>query len=332
MSESKKSSELGDLSAYERWELPAFAGGAPARANAKRSAKATAKLPTAGELEAIRKSAYDEGFTQGQGEGFAQGKKEGQAQGLKLGKQEGLAQGLAQGQQQIDQSIQSLSEVMKQLAEPMATQEQQVAQAVVNLSIAIARSVIHRELHTDSSVIQALVAQVMADLPRQDAGMAIAINPKDRESVNQAIEKAGVNIKVETQNQVHPGGCIVTTSTQLIDHTIEKRFQKTVQETLLRVSQSSNVILSQESPSDIQEQSDYHPDVLDEVTAEFDASETIEDVSAPTLEASEGAGEDEEGPDEPPSGDAKLSAEQEETDPAPTQSSEKGPEKGPKDD
>ena len=271
MSDKTKRFSVEELSAYERWELPAFSGGQAQKNKAgfKASGQQANKLPTAGELEQIRKSAYEEGFAQGKSDGLKEGREQGRLEGLETGKKEGLAQGKAEGQKQIDQSLAGLSALMTALADPITAQEQQITQAMANVAIAIARSVIHRELNLDSQMISELVGRILSTLPSIDSGIVIRVCAKDFEYVQQAVNNAKLGVKIETHPAIHPGGCQVISSTQLLDYTVEKRFQKAVQEMLLNAAQQSESVLGQESPSEIQEQSDYSTQILDEVAESF---------------------------------------------------------------
>lgn len=275
MPDSKKRVLAEDLSAYERWELPAFAGGTENQKSVglQTSKKRADKLPTAGELEKIRKAAYDEGFAEGKRDGFKSGQEDGRKSGMAEGRKEGQALGKAEGHQQIEQAVASLSKLMTDLADPISAQEKQLAQAMANISIAISRSVIHRELHLDSEVVGDLVGQILGTLPNVDGNVSLTINPGDMEYVTQAVEKSGLGVKIETDSRLHPGGCKVSSSTQLIDYTVEKRFQKTVQEMLLNATQQSSAVLAQESPSEIQEQSEYSAELLDQVSEQVKATQ-----------------------------------------------------------
>ena len=64
-----------DLTAYERWELPAFGGSAPAgkQVAAKKPAKPKVKLPTAADVENIRQAAFNEGQEEGKKSGYQEG-------------------------------------------------------------------------------------------------------------------------------------------------------------------------------------------------------------------------------------------------------------------
>lgn len=285
MPDSKKRVPAEDLSAYERWELPAFSGGQTSGNSAgfQAAPKRADKLPTAGELEHIRKAAYEEGFAEGKRDGLKAGSEAGHKSGMAEGRAEGLALGKAEGQQKIEQALASLSNMVTALADPIAAQEQQVVQAMANISIAVARSVIHRELHMDSAIVRDLIGRILGNLPELDSGITLMVSPGDLEYAEQAVSQSGLGVKIESSPRIHPGGCTVSSSRQLIDYTVEKRFQKTVQEMLLSASQHSDAVLAQESPSELQEQSEYAPELLDEVAKQF-AEDSGASPAAPTDE------------------------------------------------
>lgn len=267
MVDKTKKVPLGELSAYERWELPNI--GDPSQvARQRESAKQEKlKLPTAEQIESITKQAYEAGFEEGHRDGFAKGSEagraEGHAEGLNAGQKEGYDQGLARAQAEIDQKIANLQTLMAQLANPIALQQQVVEEAMLNVAVALSRAVIHRELTLDSSSLSTTLSQVIEELPALDSGAVLKINPQDNEVVESALSGAGASIDVMNDPGLQPGGFLLKTSTQLIDYTVQKRFQKAVQGMLdSAVNQKSSSL--NEVPSTIDALSDYPVDTLNE--------------------------------------------------------------------
>ena len=267
---SDKRVPLGDLSAYERWELPSLGEGAsrPKQSSFGSPKREQAKLPTAAEIEQIRQNAKDDGFLEGKKEGFTQGFEKGLEDGRNKGLEDGRAEGLAQGQTQIAEQVARLQELMQSLLDPIKTQESMVSEAMLNVSLAIARSVIHRELSQDSSVVSQLVTEVISSLPSASQGLCIEVNPSDHEVVSTTLEKLGSSARIEPNERVHPGGCLVQTSTQQIDYTVEKRFQSVVQEMLLNVTDQKAGRSVQESAKTVQEHTEYDRETLDQAARE----------------------------------------------------------------
>ncbi len=253
-----------ELSAYERWELPTLGDGK----SAARGGSEKLKPLTADDLERIRKDAYDDGFKQGKQEGFETGRKEGREQGRKEGHAEGVEQGKAAGAQQIKQSVDQLAKVCQALTDPLAEQQHHVEQAMLNVALAVARSVIHRELHQPTDLIQQVLLDVMAQLPKNATGIRFEVNPADHDYVMEALGTARQDAELVSNPKIHPGGCMVVTSTQQLDFTVEKRFQKVVHEMLVRANESSASQVPLESPDTFDELSEYPADLMDAVEAE----------------------------------------------------------------
>ena len=257
----------GELSAYERWELPNLVGNqandAVTNSYGTVSTKEVKPL-TAEDLEAIRKEAYQDGLKQGHAEGLALGMEEGRTKGHEVGKQEGIAA----GRQQIDSELaahkRSLQQLSTSLLHPIEEQKEQIEQVLLNTTLALTRAVIHTEVQQNSAVIQAALKNSFAQLPNHAKGVKVILNPEDYALVAELIAQTDPDAQVEANAAIVRGGCLVETSTQVLDHTIEKRFQKVVQSMLLQAAQSSDFKAHQETPSTLENHSDYPVETLNE--------------------------------------------------------------------
>jgi len=264
MSDKKETRPLGELSAYERWELPTLNDpNAPVRPRSAVVNKPIKPL-TAEDLEKIHREAYNAGFEEGKAAGFEAGRQEGLKVGKQTGHQEGLQQGIAAGQTRINQQTEQLKKLMTQLVDPISEQRKQVEQSTLNVALALARTVIHRELKLDSSSIEAALSDIYQSLPKMDQGLVLTINPADRAHLDRVLESIENNIELKQDKSIMVGGYLLETSSQLIDYTIEKRFQKIVHEMLLNAIESESDVASLETSTTIKELSDYPVDLLDE--------------------------------------------------------------------
>lgn len=252
-----------DLTAYERWELPNIEGGMEA-INKARSAivRKPVKPLTADDLEKIRQEAYQAGFEEGKSAGFQKGQQEGLALGKKQGHEEGFNQGLQDAQVKVDQTVAQLRQCLQNLSNPIEEQGHLVEQAVLNLSLAVSRAVIHRELKLDSSQVLSTIQHAIQNLPDSSKGIKVRLNPQDVDYAKQAKESFENSLEVMADASINAGGCLVETSSQLIDYTIEKRFQKTVHAMLFEASKQDSGTI--ETSTSINELSDYSPHTLDE--------------------------------------------------------------------
>ena len=159
-------------------QVPAVAEPAPAPPAVEEVELETVKPPTLEEIEAIRQDAYNEGFATGERDGFHAGQ-------LKA-RQE--------AEEALKERLQSLERLMTQLLEPIAEQDALIEQGMVNLVNHVARQVIQRELHMDSSHVRQVLREALKLLPMGAANIRIHVNPQDFERVGRcasATKRAG---------------------------------------------------------------------------------------------------------------------------------------------
>ena len=193
------------------------------------------KPPTAEEIEAIRQSAYDEGFAEGKENGFAEGREEGLAkgheEGIELGKQEGLEQGLASGQEQIDNLARHWQAQLDALHDPLQQVDQQVREQLTKLTVSLAKAVIRKEVTTSHEVIVQALAEGMKALPLQENTYQIHLHPLDIQRINahygaDYIAQQGWQL-VESP-AMQEGGCDIITANNAVDVSIERRSRQTL--------------------------------------------------------------------------------------------------------
>jgi flagellar assembly protein FliH len=266
--------DQGKLTAYERWELPNIGGEKAGPRNLTNTAQPKFKLPTAQDIETIRKQAYQAGLEEGRKAGFDKGQTEGLISGKEQGHKQGLEQGLSAGQTQINQTLARLDVLLGELVSPIEKQQTLVEEAMLNVSMAVSRAVIHRELSLDSSSIQQAIHLILNDLPKMDAGFSLKINPVDEAFITPILNRYESELTLKLDDSITPGGCVLLSSSQLIDYTIEKRFQKTVQ-SMLSVAMQGNADKSiQEVPSSIGSLSDYPSETLHDIPLDTAEAET----------------------------------------------------------
>lgn len=194
--------------AFDRWELPDV--DAPRAEQASKSAKTGVKVS---ELEALQKAAYDEGFAQGRKDGLAQGQAEGRTEGFAAGEQD--AKALAQRMRQI----------LDALAAPVRELDDEVEQALVRLSLGVARQIIRRELSLQPGEVLAVIKEAVALLPLSARDVSVRLHPEDARFIRETQDvgdDANAWMMVEDP-AISRGGCRVVTNTAQIDATLEHR-------------------------------------------------------------------------------------------------------------
>ena len=214
-----------DVAVFDRWAIPSFdpeveepapAPEAPAEPEPEPQIEEVAvedvKPLTLEEVEAIRQDAYNEGFATGEKDGFHAGQ-------LKA-KQEAdvaLAAKLAQ-----------LEALMGHLLEPIASQDRELEQGLVDLVSQMTRQVIQRELTTDSSQIRHVLREALKLLPMGAENIRIHVHPQDFELVKALRERHEETWRILEDDALQPGGCRVETEQSRIDASMETRIEKAV--------------------------------------------------------------------------------------------------------
>ncbi|WP_300654908.1 flagellar assembly protein FliH [Pseudomonas sp.] len=221
-----------DISAIDRWALPSFdpqvedAAVDPAsEAAATEACQAPpvesedvaledVKPLTLDELEAIRQDAYNEGFSAGEKDGYHSGQ-------LKAKQEADTA---------LASKMLAVEQLMQQLFEPIAEQDQQLEVALVNLVSHMAREVIQRELNIDSSQIRQVLREALKLLPMGAGNVRIHLNPQDFEMVKALRERHDESWRIVEDDALLPGGCRVESEHSRIDASIETRLSQALKQ------------------------------------------------------------------------------------------------------
>ena len=204
-------SKMIESNNVERWELPRVNGPVV-------SSKATVE-----ELESIQKQAYNEGFALGQREGLQHKK------------------------QELENSAASLQSILAMLSEPLKELDSDVVHQLAQLSMAVAKQVIRRELHTDEGEIVGIVREAMNALPASTRKITLNIHPDDSElirnafSLGQEDDSDELRWKVIEDPIISRGGCKISSENSRIDATVEGRLNRII-----------NTLLGDERESDEQ--------------------------------------------------------------------------------
>lgn len=224
-----------DLGAFDRWALPSFdapgevpgegepAVDAPTAAaeveaqdvgQSEEVALEDVKPLTLDELEAIRQDAYNEGFATGEKDGFHAGQ-------LKAKQEAEAALALKLG---------SLEQVMAQLFEPIAEQDQQLEVALVRLVSHMVREVIQRELVSDTSQIRQVLREALKLLPMGADNVRIQVNPQDFETIKALRERHEESWRILEDDSLLPGGCRIESEHSQIDASVETRLAQALKQ------------------------------------------------------------------------------------------------------
>lgn len=137
----------------------------------------------------------------------------------------GLAEGLAAGREQVRQKVLSMDALVQQLVAPLQELDPRVERELLEMSFAIARQLIFRELTIEPAEILPVVREAMDQLPVALNEVRIRLNPADAELVRSELPRAdsGRAWTVIDDPSVQSGGCLVESRTARVDARIETR-------------------------------------------------------------------------------------------------------------
>lgn len=188
------------LTAWQRWELPAFdGGGALGGAGQRVSAGA---LPTAGELEKMHQQAREEGYQAG----YAEGRQQAAMETQRIG---GLLDALNRELQQVDQ---------------------QVSQDLLDLALEIAKQMVHQTLAVKPELLLDIIRDAISNLPHFNQAAHLVLHPDDAALVRKGMgeQLAHSGWKIFEDAHMARGGCRVETAHSQIDATLVTRWQHVV--------------------------------------------------------------------------------------------------------
>ena len=157
-------------------------------------------------LESARQKGYDEGFERGHAEGVAKA-------------------------QAITADIEQLLTAM---VEPFAKQEETLFREQCLVISRIATAVIERELQLEPATIEQALSSALEVVKNEPQPLEIEINASDLERLETVAPDLlqGKSWRVETDDDLMPGGCRIKVGDSIIDASIEARLQATIREAL----------------------------------------------------------------------------------------------------
>ncbi len=229
-----------ELSAYERWEVPAMdeqrrqqAEPEPEELAVEEPEEEQPQLPTAEEIEEIRNQAFEEGMAEGHQRGYDDGKKLGEEEArevldAEMARLQNQQEELQQQQQALQQQVQQFTEMLEFLSQPLQELDDVVEEQLVELSTAIARQVIRRELKTRPDEIIACVREAVSLLPVSSRQIDVYLYPADLPLVHETLKLDDQDgeesrIRLHEDASLTRGGCRVVSNDSHIDASVERR-------------------------------------------------------------------------------------------------------------
>ncbi len=174
------------------------------------------------EAEEIRETAKQEGFELGKQEGYDQGYEEGHQKGYR----EGHVAGTEKGESQFHGSIQEA----KIVAETIATQREnafiEMEPQIIQLAFCIASKIIHTSVRQGEAIRN--VVRDILQLVAANEKLCIHISSADVAHLQSEADVIfdGWPVEIQVDDDINPGGCLVTTQHGYIDAQINEQLER----------------------------------------------------------------------------------------------------------
>jgi flagellar biosynthesis/type III secretory pathway protein FliH len=161
--------------------------------------------PPAIDLAMLEKTAYENGFLQGE------------------------KAGLEIAEKKVEAVMRRYSDAILEVSKLRPFLYAQVEREVVKLAVEVSKKIIHREINADPDIIQTLVRVALGHVAEKSA-VTIHLNPADynyllgqRTELSQA---EGRDIALLADKSIERGGCLIQTECGDIDARIEEKFRE----------------------------------------------------------------------------------------------------------
>ncbi|MEK9712501.1 MAG: flagellar assembly protein FliH [Thalassolituus sp.] len=198
----------------------------------------TIPYPTAEELEAIRRDAYNDGLEQGlvegrqQGKadgfsaGFEEGQKEGRVKGQQEGKTEGnrlgYEEGKASGAADVAEELKRLRQIVSTIQASLIERDRQLPDVMVMLLSRLAEQVLGHELRAGAPAIARYVKESIALLPDGEDIARVYVAEDDYTLAHDGAP--GISLQVDPT--LTPGECRVESQNSLVEYSVSDHLQQ----------------------------------------------------------------------------------------------------------
>lgn len=222
-----------NLTAWERWELASFDEAQqevrhhPLRPPPVEEApepppepEIQIQLPTAEEVEEIRRQAHEAGFKEGREAGYQDGYTAGHKEGFETGHKEGYTPAA--------EAAQHLATLAAKLDSALAALDPQIADELAALALEVAQEVLRQTLKTQPETVVTVVHDALTHLPHQHAN--IYLNPADaglvRQYAGDQLTHAGH--RIHEDQRLQRGDVLIEAGGAQVDATVANRWRRVV--------------------------------------------------------------------------------------------------------
>lgn len=162
--------------------------------------------------------------------GFKDGQQEGFKQGFEAGSQKGEQKAYAECKTLLEDKIQRFTALSDALFDPVAMQDGELENWILDTAVNIAKHLINRELTEDPSPLFNLVEKAVASLPAGAKNIKIYLHADDVELAHEAFANNGHQWTFYTDPSLSRGGCRVVSDQSIVNYSIEHRLESMLEE------------------------------------------------------------------------------------------------------
>ncbi|MET0292726.1 MAG: FliH/SctL family protein, partial [Steroidobacteraceae bacterium] len=191
------------VSSAEAWSAPQLEGAA-----------ATGRRPrTVREMQAAEEEVWDRVRDEARAEGLAAARAE-----------------MAPLVAHLEDQSRRLAALLDLQARPLARLDSEIEQQLAELSVAIARQLLRRELKVDPSQVIAVVRETVALLPASARDVRVIVHPEDAALIRERLVTPNEQVawRMIEDPMLHRGDCRVVTDTAQIDARMENRLNAAI--------------------------------------------------------------------------------------------------------
>ncbi|WP_423682084.1 flagellar assembly protein FliH [Undibacterium sp. WLHG33] len=208
-----------DVSAYQRWEMASFGETRPHHMLEPKLDPVPARLvPTVSEqeLEEIREKARQEAYAVGYQEAYERGLREGQEAGQMM------------AAENMQPDIQSMHILLDKLSAELKEVGKTTGKELLDLAISLASAILKTRVELDQNIILPIVEDAIAQLPSAQVNASISLNPADANIVKKNLGDTLIanGWRIVPDQQLSRGDCKIETSQNLIDSSIDTRWER----------------------------------------------------------------------------------------------------------
>jgi flagellar assembly protein FliH len=161
--------------------------------------------PPSVDLASLEKTAYENGFHQGE------------------------KAGMEIAERKVEAVMKRYAEAIFEVSRLRGALYSQVEQQVVKLALAVSKKIVHREIRVDPDIIQTLVRVALSHVSEK-SNVIIHLNPIDynylTERRQELSQSEGRDISLMADKSIERGGCLIQTDCGDIDARIEEEFRE----------------------------------------------------------------------------------------------------------